>query len=222
MAISVAPKRATKKLDATTEAPPQSLAHKTNEISLTLRGIPGALLVVHGFTDKAKQEIRDKQQKKAKQAKQERRPTEEFEAAKLIDAKGRECVPVTALKKAMISAATAFDDLTKVALRQALFVRPTNDPASMLVPIERYNGTPAVGKMREDAVTIGIATRGLAYRPEYREWQLRVVVEYNPRLVSEEQLLALVDQAGWGIGICEGRPEKSSALGWGRFQRVNE
>ena len=35
-----------------------------------------------------------------------------------------------------------------------------------------------------------------------------------------EQLLALVDQAGWGVGICEGRPERSSALGWGRFERV--
>ncbi len=70
------------------------------------------------------------------------------------------------------------------------------------------------------AVTIGINTRGLTYRPEYREWQLRVKVEYNARLVSEDQLLALIDQAGWGVGICEGRPERSSALGWGRFERV--
>jgi hypothetical protein len=74
--------------------------------------------------------------------------------------------------------------------------------------------------MREDAVTIGINTRGLAYRPEYAEWQLRVRIEFNPRIVSEEQLLALISQAGWGVGICEGRPERSSALGWGRFDRV--
>jgi hypothetical protein len=90
----------------------------------------------------------------------------------------------------------------------------------MLVPIEKFDGSPAIGTMREDAVTIGINTRGLAYRPQYTEWQLRIEVEFNPRLVSEEQLLALVDQAGWGVGICEGRPEKSSALGWGRFQRA--
>ena len=89
-----------------------------------------------------------------------------------------------------------------------------------LVPIETPDGAPAVGIMREDAVTIGINTRGLAYRPEYRDWQLRIVIEFNPRLVSEEQLLALIDQAGWGVGICEGRPERSSALGWGRFERV--
>jgi hypothetical protein len=39
-------------------------------------------------------------------------------------------------------------------------------------------------------------------------------------LVSEQQLDALMDAAGFGVGICEGRPEKQSALGWGRFARV--
>lgn len=195
--------------------------HGIKRISVTLRGIPGSLLVVHAFAEKAKQEIRDKQAKKIKKAKEERRPTEEFLAARNLDGKQRECVPVTALKKSLISAATAFDDLTKVALRQALFVAPTVDRASMMVPIERHDGTAAFGTMREDAVTIGINTRGLTYRPEYPEWQVRVDVDFNPRLISEEQLLALIDQAGWGIGICEGRPERSSALGWGRFQRVD-
>jgi len=189
-------------------------------IDVVLRGKPGSLLVVHSFNEKAKQEIRDKQQKKAKKAKAERVPSDEFKAARYLDAEGRECVPVTALKKAIISAATAFDDLTKVALRQAVFVDPQATPGGSLVPIETYKGKPAAGVMREDAVTIGINTRGLAYRPAYDEWQLRVRVEFNPRLVSEEQLLALIDQAGWGVGICEGRPERSSALGWGRFERI--
>ena len=93
-------------------------------------------------------------------------------------------------------------------------------PGAALLPIERHDGSLARGVKREDAVTIGINTRGLAYRPEYEEWQVRVIVEFNPRLISEEQLLALIDQAGWGVGVCEGRPERSSALGWGRFERV--
>jgi hypothetical protein len=190
------------------------------KIDVVLRNRPGALLVVHAFAEKAKQEIRDKQAKKKREAKAERRPLEEFNAARYIDAEDRDCVPVTALKKALVSAATAFDDLTKVGLRQALFVSFTDDESAALVPIERHDGSSATPTMREDAVTIGINTRGLAYRPQYDEWQLRVSIEFNSRLVSEEQLLALVDQAGWGVGICEGRPERSSALGWGRFQRV--
>lgn len=203
-----------------TAVAPSPVRTGTEVHEVVLRNIPGSLLVVHSFSEKAKQEIRDKQGKRARKVKEARQPVEEFLAARVVDGQLRECVPVTALKKAIISAATAFDDLTKVALRQAVFVFPTDDPASMLVPIELYDGSPAVGVMREDAVTIGMNTRGLSYRPEYSEWQLRVSINYNPRLVSQEQLLALIDQAGWGVGICEGRPEKSSALGWGRFQRV--
>lgn len=209
---------AAKKKDTTSTQAPTAI----QQVDVTLRGKRGSLLVVHAFAEKAKAEIRDKQAKKAKEQKAARQPKEEFLAARYVDPEGRECVPVTALKKAMISAATAFDDLTKVALRQALFVDCVAEPGAALIPIELYSGKPAVGTMREDAVTIGINTRGLAYRPEYPEWQLRVRIEYNPRLVSLEQLLALIDQAGWGVGICEGRPERSSALGWGRFERVIE
>ncbi len=199
---------------------PSSADVGIQSLTLTLRGRRGSPLVVHAFSEIAKQEIRDKQAKKPREAKAQRQPEAEFLAARYIDDAGRECVPVVAIKKALIAAATAFDDLTKVALRQALFVDAEAAPGSALVPIETHDGAPAVGVMREDAVTIGINTRGLTYRPMYQEWQVRVVVEFNPRLIGRAQLLALVDQAGWGVGICEGRPERSSALGWGRFQRV--
>lgn len=192
-------------------------ASTIHAVDLLLTGRPGSLLVVHNFSEKAKAEIRDKQAKKGKQAKAVRDPHAEFLAARYVDAEGRECAPITAVKKSFITAATAMDGLTKVALRQALFAAPTLAPASMLIPIQTADGGPAIGVMREDAVTIGMGTRGLAYRPEYADWALRVTVEYNTRLVSKEQLLLLAEQAGWGVGICEGRPEKTSALGWGRF-----
>jgi hypothetical protein len=186
-------------------------------VHLVLRQMPGSLLVVHAFSEKAKAQIREKQKKEAKKAKEIRDPEAEYLAARYLDSQGRECAPITAIKKSFITAATAMDNLTKVALRQAIFAAPTVDPASMLVPIETLDGQPAVGVMREDAVTIGMGTRGLTYRPSYATWQLRVSVQYNTRLVSKEQLLMLAEQAGWGVGICEGRPERSSALGWGRF-----
>lgn len=185
---------------------------------VVIRELPGSLLVVHQFSEKAKAEIRAKQGKKAKQAKEARDPIQEFEAAKYRNKDGAECVPVTAIKKAIVDAGTAMSDLKKVALRQAIFVSPTVDRSSDLIPIETPDGSPAIGEMREDAVTIGMGKRGLTYRPEYKEWMLRVTVEFNTRLISKEQLLALMTFAGWGVGICEGRPQKTSALGWGRFR----
>jgi hypothetical protein len=191
------------------------------DILVTIRGRKGSPLVIHQFGEKARKEIEMKQQKKAVKAKEARDPEAEFKAAMYIDEKGRECAPITAIKKSIISAATAFSkDLKKVAIRQAVFVDCVVEPGAMIVPIENHDGTEARGKIRTDAVTIGMGTRGLTYRPQYSEWQLRLKIEFNERLLSEEQLLALIDQAGWGVGICEGRPEKSSALGWGRFERV--
>lgn len=189
----------------------------TEYVDLMLRGIAGSLLVVHNFSEKAKQEIRDKQAKVAKRAKEARNPAAEFLANRYIDKNGRECVPMTAIKKAMVSAGTAMDNLTKVAIRQALFCYSPEDPGATMFPIETEEGKPAIGSMREDAVTIGINTRGLAYRPEYPSWQIKVRVEFNPRLISKSQVVDLARAAGWGVGICEGRPEKTSALGWGRF-----
>src|SRR5512134_1635396 len=112
-------------------------------ISMTLHGMKGVPLVIHQFAEKAKQEIRDKQQKNPKQAKEKREPQAEFLAARYIDEEGRECAPITALKKAIISAAVAFEDITKVALRQALFVSPAGKKNAPLVPIELYDGRPA-------------------------------------------------------------------------------
>jgi len=189
-------------------------------IRLRLTGMPGSPLVVHNFSEKSKESIRTKQQKRAKSAKAARAPGEECEAAKYRDNMNRECAPITAIKRCFVDAGTAMDNLTKVALRQALFVAPTLAPASMFVPIQTLDGQDAVGVMREDAVTIGVNTRDLAYRPGYPEWTLRVTVEFNTRLISRDQLLALARHAGWGVGICEGRPQKTSALGWGRFERV--
>lgn len=193
---------------------------KIETIDIVLVGMKGSPLVVHQMGKKVREEIAAKQMKKAAAVKEKRDPHQEFLDARHVDDKGRECVRADGLKKSFISAATAFDNLTKIALRQAFFVYPTISNDGMLIPIQRSDDSLAVGEFFEEVCTISHNTRSLTYRPIYRDWKLRVTIEYNPRLVSEEQLLAIIDHAGWGVGICEGRPEKTSALGWGRFKRA--
>ena len=206
----------------TTQQTSHGISHEirigVKRLDMVLTGMVGSPLVIHNFSEKAKQQIRDKHAQAAKQKKGKRDIDEEFLLNRYVDSKGRECVPMTAVKKALVSAGTAMDNLTKVALRQALFVYSPDDESAVHFPIETLDGKPAVGVMREDAVTISVSTRGLVYRPDYPTWQIRVRIEYNPRLISQEQVLELTACAGWGVGICEGRPEKTSALGWGRFR----
>ena len=71
-------------------------------VDVVIQGKPGSPLVIHQFGDKVRQEIRDKQQKKAKKAKEDRNPEAEFLAARYINERGQECAPITALKKCLI------------------------------------------------------------------------------------------------------------------------
>jgi hypothetical protein len=121
-----------------------STVRTIEQLEVTLRNKPGSLLVTHVFAEKAKQEIRDKHLKKAKGAKEVRDPNAEFLAARYVNADGLECVPITAIKKSLITAATSFDDLTKVALRQSVFADCVEYPGADMVPIRKHNGEPAV------------------------------------------------------------------------------
>lgn len=95
------------------------------KIDLVIMGMKGSPLVIHAMAQKSIMEMREKQGKKAKKKKEARDPEAEFLAARYVDEEGRECLPLMSFKKSIISAATAFDDITKVGLRQAFFVEPS-------------------------------------------------------------------------------------------------
>ena len=66
--------------------------------------------------------------------------------------------------------------------------------------------------MREDTVRISMST-DIRFRPEYRDWSMEFDVVFNSRAISPEQIVNLVNIAGFGIGIGEWRPERSGQFG---------
>jgi hypothetical protein len=67
--------------------------------------------------------------------------------------------------------------------------------------------------MREDAVKVGMGTADLRYRGEFWPWHARVLVRYNARVLSAEQILNLINHAGFGVGVGEWRPERDGLNG---------
>jgi hypothetical protein len=163
--------------------------------------------------------MRNKQQKLATRAREAKNPVDDFNESRYINEKGEDCLPVIAFKSCAVEAgviAGAF----KTTLRKAFFV---GHPGQDLIQILDAQGKPYSEKgshptMREDMVRVGMGVADMRYRAEYKDWSVRIPVEFNPRLISMEQLANLFDNAGYSVGIGEWRPEKDGQFG--RFRLV--
>ena len=167
-------------------------------------------LIMHQWSEKAKREMRDKQQagKKTK-TRENRDPDAEAKAATYTTKDGSIGIPGMAFKSALVSAAHKDIGIEKTLVRKALFL-VTDDPNKVL-PIEGSEPT-----VREDMVRVGMGSADLRYRPEFIEWTCKVELEVDSELLQRDDVLALVDRAGFGVGICEWRPEKGGEFG--RFE----
>lgn len=168
-------------------------------------------LVIHKWSEKAKQEMRDKQMGKPKHKKEAKDPTACYEASMYRLPDGRPGFKSLGFKAAAVAAARFMDGAKMTVLRGAfhIFTGERDDEGNDLVAID---GTP---NMREDLVRVGMGTADLRYRAEFFPWAATLPVRFNEAAISKEQLLALFDIAGFGVGIGEYRPDKKGS--WGMF-----
>lgn len=167
-------------------------------------------LIMHQWSEKAKREMRDKQQQGKKTKTREKRvPEEEAKAATYTTKDGDVGIPGMAFKSAILSAAHRDLGIEKTLVRKALFL-VADDPNNVL-KIECSEPT-----VREDMVRVGQGSADLRYRPEFAEWSCQITLEVDAELLQAQDVLALVSRAGFGIGICEWRPEKGGEFG--RFE----
>lgn len=175
-------------------------------------------LIVHAWSEKAKREMLGKQMKVAKPAKEAKDPKADFEAAMYRLADGGYGFPSVAFKNAAVTAGTSVAGLTKIQARQAFHILGEDadiqgafEGSKSRVNLVRIEG----GKpsMREDMVRVGMGTADLRYRPEFSEWHAKLLVRYNANVLSESQILNLLNVAGFAVGVGEWRPEKDGQYG---------
>lgn len=167
-------------------------------------------LICHRFSEKSRKAMLDKQQKKASKGREAKDPHANYLASlyPLPDGSGYG-FPSVAFKAAAVRAGTDVG-LKMTDLRRAFHIE------GELVPIQ---GEP---RMREDVVRLNGRTADLRYRGEFPEWRTVLPVVYNASVISEEQLLNLLQYAGFGVGCGEWRPEKSGSFGMFRLADAND
>lgn len=175
---------------------------------VTLRLIGESPLQMHQWDEKAKAMIREKQAGKKTKTREARDPQREYEAATYRTPDGRYAIPGMAVKRALITAAHKDLGVEKTLVRKAVFVQI--DPEDNgLIPLDTYSEP----WMREDMMRVGVGSTDLRYRPQFDEWAVIITVEIDAELLTEADLIRLIDRAGFGVGILEGRPEVGRDFG---------
>lgn len=179
---------------------------------IAVRLVGESPLIVHRFEEKAITEMLAKQRGLPFE-RQKKNPHKDYEASKYKNEKDQDCIPVMTVKKAMIEASTFSDDMTKKQTRGGFFILGEYAPLDF-----------DEVRMRKDMVRLsGIGrTPDIRFRAEYLGWSVDLVIEFNPRLITPDQLMYLLREAGSSVGICEWRIQKDGNYGAFSIEALEE
>lgn len=157
-------------------------------------------LIMHAWSPEARAEMLDKQMKKGKKGKEAKDPQRQYESCFYYREDGSYGFPSIGIKAAIVRGAKAAG-MVMTDVRTAFHV---------VGDMIEIHGTP---RMREDMVRVGMGKADIRYRPGFPTWSARFEIVYNSRVVSAEQLVNMIDLAGFGVGIGDWRPEKGGSMG---------
>ena len=183
---------------------------KTKVVTIRIEGV--SPLIQHKWSEKALEQIREK--KAGKKTKRREACDKEAEAlsATHFTESGGYGFPACAIKLAMVEAAHKDIGIDKKMVRKSVFI--ICDDKGGIVPMECSKP-----ETREDFVRIGSGVTDLRYRPIFRQWSASVVIEYDSQYMFKEDIIRLLDLAGYGVGIGEWRPERNGEYGRFRVKR---
>lgn len=166
-------------------------------------------LIQHAWDQKSRQMMRDKHAGKKSKNREVRDPKGEGERAAYYTEDGAYGIPAMALKSAVIGAAHKDIGVEKTLVRKALFLVVNDRNAVLVMDCDEP-------EVREDCVRVGQGSTDLRYRPYFHRWAVDVTWELDRELLTVDDLINLVNRAGFGVGIGERRPEKDGDFG--RFE----
>lgn len=184
------------------------------KLKVTIRGMSS--LIVHAWSRKtleemlASQQMTKEEKKLAKTKRGAKDPQSDFEGARYFVG-GKHYFPTVAVKKAMVDAGYALG-ISRAVVRQAIFIVG-----------DYFEIKHDLCVKREDTVRVGPFTNrtaDLRYRPEYQGWSADLEFELRHDMIDKANFLALLQNAGFSVGIGEWRPQRDGQFG--RFEVVSE
>lgn len=178
-------------------------------------------LVIHKFSMKVRDSIRETQEAGSVSRKGKTRQPRDFEEnyqnARYIAKAGWDGIPAAAFRNALISACRTVGFKMTIA-KMSVFCTPDgfDEDGTGLVKITR--GEPHCDIRPGRNANGGVDLRS---RPMWEEgWEARPTFKWDADQFSAGDLVNLLARAGLQVGICEGRPDSkmSAGCGWGQFE----
>jgi len=209
---------ATKKTKEVEKEISVSLNLKT--ISVPIEGV--SPLIVSRFDEKSKQQIEEigKAEKGLKQGGKKKNivtPEEQYEKSIYYLSDGKTCgFPAVAFKAAMVRAAQVVYGRVMTTTKM-MFRVIADDLETGLIKINGEH------RMREDMVRVGAMTKVAAprYRAEFPSWSAVITIQFIADVITEEEIIGILNAAGFTCGVGEWRPEKASSGSFGMFRVVS-
>ena len=182
--------------------------------TFTVKLIGDSSLITHKWSAKAMKMILDKQTKKAGNGKEAKDPwadycdsmywlTDKPEKPTEEDIENaRFGFPAKAFKACAIDAGYQQGIIPKKTTARGAF--------HIIGEMVEIEGQPQI---REDMVRVGMGAADIRYRGEFPEWSVLLTIRYNPRAMSAEQIIHLLNFGGFSNGVGGWRPEKDGDHG---------
>lgn len=183
---------------------------RRQRVTFRIKGL--SPLIHHKWSEKSKEMMRYKHAGKKTKSREVRDPKQEGIDATHYTEDGKYGIFAGAVKRSIINAAHKDIGIEKTLVRKSLFV--VCDDRNNVIPMDCDEPV-----IQEDVVRVGQGSTDLRYRPYFYKWAADITCEIDAEMLRVDDLLTLVDRAGFGVGLHEFRPEKSGDFG--RFQIDN-
>jgi len=178
-----------------------------------LRLVGEESLLVHRFAEKAITEMLANM-RGFPYEKPPKDPHQEYADAKYLNVKGQDCIPIMAIKSCMVEAVSLLytrKELTAKAAKGAFYIK--GQCALLRFDEETMHVAP---------VRVGRGGTDVRFRPEYHGWSTDIVIDYDPNMITLEQLLHLLRGSGQSIALCEWRVQRSGNHGTFHIEVLND
>ncbi len=190
--------------------------------NILIRGT--APLVMHAFSEKARNTMIETQEQGQQARKGKKRDPKDFNAvyngARHISRQGWDGIPAAAFRNAMISACRVVGFKMTLA-KLSVFVEADGFDKSDGSPLVKI--TKGKPERRFDPARNDNGSTDIRCRPMWREgWEAQVRIRWDEDQFSATDVVNLFARVGMQVGVGEGRPDSrnSAGLGWGLFEVV--